>query len=355
MTFERGHDMKTASRFFGASAAPWAALGLSLGLTLGLVVATPAHAVTAPVLSLSDDSDLTPGQSISTTVTDVSGVLCEQSYGVGEWNVYLAWYRSDLIAPVGYSIAQSPQSSAYVAGSSVTINTNFYVVWLERDSAQSDLSTWDGEYAAIAGCMTAGNGVGDIAGGDGTDRTGVPTQAIAATYLPVAVSRTEIPQGESFDITMTDASSRWCNFATGPGFSMGAWFASETSGANDFSVPSNLPSGGGVPGVGNFTWSNSSATVSVSIPSDATPGDYLLSVTCIGASPSYAAGSRAGVYGLVTVLTADPGPGPAPTPPLPDTGRDAGSTWLLAIWGCAALGAGVGTRLFIARRGRIGV
>lgn len=347
--------MKSASGLFGASAAAGVALSLTLGLTLGLVVATPAYAVTAPVLSLSDDSDLTPGQSISTTVTDVSGVLCDQSYGVGEWNVYLAWYRSDLIAPVGYSIAQSSQSSAYVAGASVTINSNFYVVWLEHDSAQSDLSTWDGEYSVIAGCMTAGNGIGDIAGGDGTDRTGVPTQAIAATYLPVEVSRTEIPQGESFDITMTDASSRWCNFATGAGFSMGARFASGTSGVFDFSVPSNLPSGGGVPGVGDFTWSNSSATVSVTIPIDAEPGDYLLGVTCIGPSPAYTAGPRAGVYGVVTVLAADPGPGPGPTPPLPDTGRDAGSTWLLGILGFAALGAGVGARLFRSRQSRLGV
>lgn len=324
---------------------PLAILGLICGLAIATAVASPASASTTPTLALSDVTDLTPGQSISATVTDVSGVLCDQSYGVGEWNVYLAWYRSDVIAPVGYSIAQSSQSSAYIAGASVTINSNFFVVWLERNSAQADLSTWDGEYAVVAGCMTAGNGVGDIAGGDGINRTGVPTQAISATYLPVTVSRTQIPQGESLDITMTDASSRWCNFATGTGFSLGARFGAQTPGAPDFSVPGDFASGGGVPGVGSFTWSNSSATVSVTIPIDAVPGDYLLDVTCIGPSPSFAAGPRAGVFGVVTVTAADPGPTPGPTPdptppsPLPNTGISE-ATRDFSVGGLIVLGIG---------------
>jgi hypothetical protein len=334
---------------------PLAFLGLMCGLAIATAVASPASAVTTPTLALSDVTDVTPGQSISATVTDVSGVLCDQSFGVGEWNVYLAWYRSDRIAPVGYSIAQSSQSSPYIAGASVTITANFYVVWLERDSAQADPSTWDGEYAVLAGCMTAGNGVGDIAGGDGIDRTGVPTQAISATYLPVTVSRTEIPQGESLDVTMTDASSRWCNFATGAGFSMGAWFASGTSGVYDFSVPSNLPIFGGAPGVGNFTWSNTSATVSVTVPIDAAPGDYLLGVTCIGPSPAYAADLRSGVFGVVTVTSADPGPTPDPTPPLPETGRDTGADSSIGLTALAFIVSGVGALTVFARRRRFGV
>lgn len=326
------------------------AVALALGALGAVSPMQAAHAAVTPTLSLSITADLTPGQSISTTVSDPSGVLCDQSFGVGEWNVYLAWYRTGLANPVGYSAPQSAQSNAFVAGSSMTITTNFYVVWLEHDSAQSDLSSWDGTYTVVAGCMTAALGTGNIVNGDGNNHTGTPSTEVSTTYVPVAVSRTSIPQGESFDITMTDASQRWCNFSTGTGFSMGVWLASEMAGAPDIVIPADLPNGG-VPGVGTFTWSNVNSTVTATIPVDASPGLYTLGVTCIGPSPTYVAGTRAGVFGTIEVTGTPPGPTPEPTPPtpLPNTGYSTSVALIPAAFG---INLGVGFVLFSFSQGR---
>lgn len=328
---------------------------LALGALNTLAPTQPAQAATTPTLSLSVSTDLTPGQSISTTVSDPSGVLCDQSFGVGEWNVYLSWYRTGLANPVGYSAPQSSQSNAFVAGSSMTINTNFYVVWLEHDAAQSDLSTWDGTYTVVAGCMTAALGTGNVVNGDGNNHTGTPSTEVSTTYVPVAVSRTSIPQGESFDITMTDASQRWCNFTTGSGFSMGVWLASQMAGPPDIAIPADLPNGG-VAGVGSFTWANTNSTVTATIPVDAYPGLYTLGVTCIGPSPTYVAGSRAGVFGTIEVTEAPPGPTPDPTPPspLPSTGHDVSTLAEVAAAALVSVGVGLGMRIhFVRRRNRV--
>jgi len=332
------------------SATRLAAVGAAIGLGAGLAVCSPAAAITTPVLVVSDITELTPGQSISTTVTDVSGILCDRSFGIGEWNVYLAWYRAGLGTPVAYSVAQSSQPGAFVAGASTVISTDFFVVWLEHDPTLPDLSSWDGMYSAVAGCMTPGFGVGDIAGGDGVNHTGTPTLPVDVTYMPITLTSGNVGQGESFGITVKDASQRWCNFTSGAGFSMGAWFDAQTSGAIDFTLPGYLPLGR-VPGVGNFTWANFAASVTVTIPKDTPPGQYRLGATCVGPAPAYLQGDRSVVFGTVTVTKV----GPDPTPPLPNTGYSSGASASAGFIALAAVMFGSGALLIVARRRRLGV
>ena len=316
-------------------------IALLVGLASALVGGTSALA-SAPTATLTDTTDLTPGQSVSATVVDSSGNLCDASYGVGEWNLFISWHRADdpsIIA--GYSVAQSAQSSAYVLGASNTWTGDFYVVWLQHDPGASDPDSWDGAYQAYVGCMTP-VGLTNLGDNLGSDHTGTFAGPIAVTYTPVTLSRDSIPRGETLDVTVTDSTQRWCNFNAGAGFSMGILLRPHAVGGSDVWIPADLPVGG-VPGVGSFTWANGDAIVTATIPASTVTGDYLLWAGCVGSSPTFEQYVRGAVYPLVTItaVTPTPTPEPSPNPPLPNTGQPQGTVSGTLIGGVAIVVLGI--------------
>ena len=167
------------------------------------------------------------------------------------------------------------------------------------------------------------------------------TASSASTY--------STPAGESVTFTGTNTDSPqfdFCGGQTGTGFGMTLLFSANVGGA-DFVLPTGSD-GPGDPGIGSFSWNAGAfetASVAVTIPADAVPGNYQVIIGCVTPGPGYLHPSDvAGPIDSFEITAPAPAPTPAPTPDaeLPNTGADATPSLVGAAIAGIALVAGAG-------------
>ena len=166
------------------------------------------------------------------------------------------------------------------------------------------------------------------------------TEGSASTY--------STPAGSSVTFTVTNhtdpADWDWCDLETGPGFGMTLLFSANIGGA-DFVLPTGSIDPGN-PGAGSFTWSalpSETESVTVTIPADAVPGTYEVTLGCVTPGPAYLHPvDVARPIEFFEITAPAPAPAPAPDSELPTTGSDATAALFAAGMAGIALVAGAG-------------
>jgi LPXTG-motif cell wall-anchored protein len=123
-------------------------------------------------------------------------------------------------------------------------------------------------------------------------------------------------------------------------------FSANVGGA-DFVLPAGS-SGPGSPGIGSFTWTAGAfetASVTVTIPAEAVPGNYQVTLGCVTPSPDYLHPvdvARPIDFFEITAPAPAPSPEPAADSELPVTGSDSTPYLMGAGLAGIALAAGAG-------------
>lgn len=289
----------------------------------GIFATTPAFAA-GGTLTVSDSSDLYPGQVISVTLVDTGDPICTDSMIGEEWALGIFMFDADDNL-VGGAFAMEPLGNY---SNNQTWTTNLQVSWLNDDFYDPTSPTYAMDVTMVGVCQDSPE----------STSTNVPSTEVPATYTPMTVSSASVAQGGTVDVTVYDELGVWCDENTGSGYSMGVGLFDPNGSRDPIFLPAGVEAGSGVKGFGDFAWDDTEATATVTIPSSVPAGTYTLFVGCITEGTAYL----------------QPGPGMeyydfVVTPALPDTGLDASGTVTMGLVAGAtllALGAGV----FLIRR-----
>ncbi len=318
-------------------------------------LASTAERFADSAFTLSDITDLVPGQRISITLTQTPGgdPLCA-SYaepgGLPTWTetpdgqpvvLYLALYTVDNGT---YSLVDSPLQAL----NSVTYTTGAQLLTAEIDLEPLSVP---GPYFAYAYCQ------------DQSESKQYSTTELGVTFTPFTLSPAQTPAGTTTTLSIPRP-DLFCNIDTDPeGHSVVLFFASTAEDlwnvrGSFFTWPTNWSEDAA--GFGSFNPTTSEPiTVPITLPSDIAEGTYFVATQCVGPREGdpgdyfYPEAGSARYFGTLTVgplaepepeITPEPEPEitpepevtqrptPTPTPELARTGtNDAWGIGLLAL------------------------
>jgi len=286
-----------------------------------LVAATPAYAA-GGTLTISNTTDWTPGQVVSVTLVDTADPICTNSMIGAPWALGLE-IRDANDNVIGGAFALEP-TGTYALNQ--TWNVDLQVGWLNEE-ASSDVPTYGLAVSVVGVCQDSPE----------STSTNVPSTRVSATYSPITATAGTVAPGGSVDVTVSDASQTWCDGSTGSGYSMG--FALIPDSGDWIYIPAGIDAGSGVAGLGSFTWNDTSATVTLTVPSTVPVGTYTLFAGCVtDSADGYLQPGPGMIVADFEVATA-----------LPDTGSSNGQmAWTIGAVSIALLALGAG--LFFIRR-----
>lgn len=286
-----------------------------------LVAAAPAHAA-GGTLTIPNTTDWTPGQVVSVTLVDTADPICTNSMIGDPWALGLEIYDANDNL-VGGAYATAPQG-AYALNQTWAVDLQ--VGWLNED-IDTGMPTYSSDIYVVGVCQDSPE----------STSTNVPTSRVSASYSPITVTADTVAPGGTVDVTVSDASQTWCEGNTGSGYSMGFGLIPATG--DMIFIPAGIDAGVGVAGLGSFTWDDTSATVTLTVPSTVPVGTYTLFAGCITDSADGFQQAGPGMtYADFEVATA-----------LPDTGQDNGAmAWTIGAVSATLLAFGAG--MFFVRR-----
>ena len=302
-----------------------ATLGLAIAGTGAVLSVAPASA--SPTVTMSNTTNLYPGELVTYTVVD-NGTLCDAAHAAGNWGLAIKIEDASGTVLVPHSFNYSGNTAAYTAVSGTTYTQTLETPWFSDGG-----DAVNGHYTVTVSC--------DVGGSDGA---GVSSAPIPVTYRPVAVNKTTVPAGGNITLTAKDVDGTmedgtWCGDGTGAGYSMAISLV-PASGTTVYS-----PTGWDttpMAGFGSFDPINVTATATAVIPATTPAGVYDLHVTCIDPGSGYGHSYRHDeIYHSITVTT---------TSSLANTGQDSRSLIALLASGFALLIAGSVLVLGFARR-----
>lgn len=284
--------------------------------------------------SLSDSTDLVPGQRLDLTITqNGTDPLCA-SFDEGT----SSWVESaDGLPVILFLVLYTVDGGTYsmVGDPLQALNSSTYTTGMTSISAEIDLERVfvPGPYVAYAICQHQ----------DGDRQYSGPSAEQDVTFTPFTFSPSPTPAGSSTTLSVPRP-DLWCSVdGVATGHSVVIFYASNPADLVDGAPPS-LPAGWEeeVAGLGSFNPDTSTTiTIPITLPSDLPEGTYWIAIQCVGPeSEGYFESGNARYFGTLTVgPAAAPSPGAPPAAELAATG--AAEQWAIGMLALGLLAAGV--------------